>query len=115
MKNQHIPKLENEENINDWNEIYNKIDSQIKEYKEKNKNLDTIQVNNEEEKDEYLGPNAKVDLNELNVEQAIQRGDKLHDSIDQALDNMNEHVIKDKRILHGANEKLTIDKKGNWM
>ena len=74
-----IDKLKEEETQNEWEEIYNKLYSKRKTYKEKLNNLEVPKTNNHEEKnsDDYLVPDKKVDLNELNVEQAFKRGDKI--------------------------------------
>ena len=100
-------KLKDEETKNDWEETYNKMKSKLKEYKEKVNNLDTEQGNNdEEEKNDYLDPDAKVDLNELNVEQGMKRGDNILDAGDNAIDNMAQINNKDVEMMKNINEKL---------
>ena len=85
--------LKNEENKIKWEKIFDEIESKIKEYELKIDNLDSIQVDNEEEKNDYMDPDAKVDLNELNVEQAMKRGDAIQDADDDAIDNRNEDTL----------------------
>ena len=109
MKKQ-IDDLKNEENKENWEKIYNKLKLKIKNYKEKISNLDST-VNNEEKKDDdYLDPNAKVDLNELNVEQAMKRGDIILEEDDKAISNMNKIVGGDVDTMKKVNIELTNQK-----
>lgn len=102
-----MDKLKEEENINEWEEIYNKLESKRKAYKEKLNNLEIPKTNNDEENNEdYLDPDAKVDLNDLNVEQAMKRGDNILDADDNAIKNMNQIVNKDNDIMKGVNSEL---------
>ena len=104
---QEINNLKEEENKNEWEEIVNKLDSKNKEYKEKFNNLDSNNNVNEEEKDgDYLDPDAEVDLDKMNAEQAMKRGDKILDVDDKALDNMGQIVNKDVDDMKGVNIKL---------
>ena len=102
--------LKNEENKIKWEKIFNEIDSKIKEYELKIDNLDSIQVENEEEKNDYLDPDAKVDLNELNVEQAMKRGDVIQDANDDAIDNIGKIVNKDIDVMKDVNKELERQK-----
>ena len=118
MKKQ-IDDLKDEQNKENYEKIYNKLKLKIKNYKEKINNLDSEEINNEEKKDDdYLDPNAKVDLNQLNVEQAMKRGDNILEEDDKAISNMNKIVGGDvdtmKKVnieLNNQKEKMaTIDK-----
>ena len=73
-------------------------------------NLDSVQVDNEEEKNDYMDPDAKIDLSELNVEQAMKRGDAIQDANDDTIHNMGKIVNKDVKIMKGVNEELERQK-----
>ena len=102
--------LKNEENKDKWEKILDEIDSKIQECELKMDNLDSIQVDNEEEKNDYMDPDAKVDLNELNAEQATKRGDAIQDANDEAIDNMGKIIHKDVDIMKDVNKELERQK-----
>ena len=59
---------------------------------------------------DYMDPDAKVDLNELNVEQAMKRGDVLQDANDDAINNMGKIIHKDVDIMKDVNKELERQK-----
>ena len=54
----------------------------------------------------HLDVDAKVDLNQLNAQQVIDRGDKILDVDDQAIDNMAKIVNKDVDQMKNVNVEL---------
>lgn len=100
--------LKDEENKNEWEEIYNKFDSQYEEYHKKLNDLDSIYKNKsgEEGDEDYLDPSANVDLNKLNSQQVVDRGDKIVEANDQAIGNIEGYVNNDNEIMAGVNKSL---------
>ena len=92
----------------EWRKIYDNYDSKRKEYKEKVRNLESGQANNEgqEQEEEYKDPDAKVNLDKLNAEQAMERGDEILNADDNAFSNMNGIVREDVNIAKGVNIEL---------
>ena len=81
--------LKSEENINKWKDIISKIKSKIKEYDKKiDKIKNSKQSSSQIPVDEHLNPDAKVDLNKLNVQQVMNRGDAILNADENAIDNM---------------------------
>jgi hypothetical protein len=75
--------------------------------------LESIQANNgqeQEQEDDYKDPDAKVNLDKLNAEQAMQRGDEILNADDNALNNMNKVVHNDVDIMKSANKELNRQK-----
>ena len=105
-----INDLRDEENKEKWEKIFNYLKKRIKEYKEKINNIDKLKINNEEKKDEYLDPDAKVSVNELNVEQAMKRGDNILEDDGKRITNMNKIVNKDVDTMKGVNIALNDQK-----
>jgi len=105
-----INDLRDEENKEKWEKIFSNLKKRIKEYKEKINNIDTLQISNEEKKDEYLDPDAKVSVNELNVEQAMKRGDNILEDDGKRITNMNKIVNKDVDTMKGVNIALNDQK-----
>ena len=113
---QNARELKSEENINKYDEIISKIKSKVKEY---DKKIDKIKNSKQSSSgipvDEHLNPDAKVDLNKLNVQQVMNRGDAIVKADDKAIDNMakmvnnNEQQMKNVNIeLNAQQEKLDI-------
>ena len=105
-----INDLRDEENKEKWEKIFSNLKKRIKEYKEKINNIDTLQISNEDKKDEYLDPDAKVSVNELNVEQAMKRGDNILEDDGKRITNMNKIVNKDVDTMKGVNIALNDQK-----
>ena len=81
--------LKSEENINKWKDIISKIKSKIKEYDKKiDKIKNSKQPSSQIPVDEHLNPDAKVDLNKLNVQQVMNRGDAILNADENAINNM---------------------------
>jgi len=97
----------------EWVKIHNKYKSKIKEYKEKINDLESAQANigeGQEQEDDYKDPDAKVNLDELNVEQAMKRGDEILNADENALNNMGKVVHEDVDIMKDANKELERQK-----
>ena len=108
LMKQYARDLQSQENINKWEEIISKIKTKVKEYEKK---IDKIK--NAKDKsasqmpvDEHLNPDAKVDLNKLNAQQVIDRGDVILDADDNAIDNMAKIVNKDVDQMKNVNVEL---------
>ena len=97
----------------EWEKIHNKYKSKIKEYKKKINDLESAQANSgegQEQEDDYKDPDAKVNLDELNVEQAMKRGDEILNADENALNNMGKVVHEDVDIMKDANKELERQK-----
>lgn len=95
----------------EWLEIYNTYKSKIKEYQTKVNNLESGEANNGQDvEDDYKDPDAKVKLEKLNAEQAMERGDEILNAGDKALNNINQVVHKDVDIMKDANKELNRQK-----
>jgi len=113
-KNNNQIKLESEsisrESIKEeWEKIHNKYKSKIKEYKEKINDLESAQANSgegQEQEDDYKDPDAKVNLDELNVEQAMKRGDEILNADENALNNIGKVVHEDVDKMKDVNKEL---------
>ena len=106
MNNQ-IQNLQIEENIENWNKIYDKYKSKKDDFKEKIKNLDSKEINIEEKKDDdFMDVNAKVDYNKLNVEQVEKRGDKFVEENGKAIGNMIKLGNENVDNMKDANQEL---------
>ena len=108
LMKQYARDLQSQENINKWEEIISKIKTKVKEY---DKKIDKIK--NAKDKstsqmpvDEHLNPDAKVDLNKLNAQQVIDRGDVILDADDNAIDNMAKIVNKNVDQVKNVNVEL---------
>ena len=100
--------LNSQENINTWGEIISNLKPKIKSYDKKIKEFENINVQsqNPEEPIDHLNVDKKVDLNQLNAEQVIQRGDKILDVDDNAINNMAQIVNKDEDQMKNVNAEL---------
>jgi chromosome segregation ATPase len=93
MMKSEIQNLEDQEQVNIWNETVSKLKSKIKTYTEKINNLENMKVEQEKVND-HLDVDANVNLSELNAQQVMDRGDKILDADDAAIKNM-AHVVND--------------------
>ena len=100
--------LNSQENINTWGEIISNLKPKIKSYDKKIKEFENtnVQSQNPEGPIDHLNVDKKVDLNQLNAEQVIQRGDKILDVDDNAINNMAQIVNKDVDQMKNANAEL---------
>ena len=100
--------LKSQENINKWEEIVSKIKIKIKEYDRKIDKIKNAKDKSSSEIliDEHLNPDAKVDLNKLNAQQVIDRGEAILVADDNAIDNMAKMVNKDVDQMKNVNVEL---------
>ena len=106
MMKAELPNLQEQGNTNIWEENVSKLKTKVKSYTEKIKNLDTIKNEEESNNVDYLDPEAKVDYNELNAQQVIDRGDKILDADDNAIKNMAKVVNEDVDHMKNVNVEL---------
>ena len=80
----------------------------MKSYEKKIKKFeeDLAQIPNQGQVEDHMDVDAKVDLNKLNAQQVIDRGDKILDVDDQAIDNMAKIVNKDVDQMKNVNVEL---------
>ena len=104
---QNARELKSEENINKYDEIISKIKSKVKEY---DKKIDKIKNSKQSSSgipvDEHLNPDAKVDLNKLNVQQVMNRGNAIIEADDKAINNMAKMVNNDNDQMKNVNGEL---------
>ena len=107
LMKQYVRDLQSQENINKWDDIISKIKSKVKEYDKKiDKIKNSKQSSSQIPVDEHLNPDAKVDLNKLNAQQVINRGDAILDADDNAIDNMAKIVNNDVDQMKNVNVEL---------
>ena len=100
-----LQNLESEENMTNWEEIISQIKSRIKNYTEKLTNLENEQKENSENADP-LDIDVQADLNKMNVQQVMQRGDNILDADDKAIDNMGRVINQDVDVMKNVNVEL---------
>ena len=107
LMKQYARDLQSQENINKWDDIISKIKTKVKEY---DKKIDKIKNSKKSSSqvpvDEHLNPEAKVDLNKLNAQQVIDRGDAILDADDNVIDNMAKIVNNDVDQMKNVNVEL---------
>ena len=107
LMKQYVRDLQSQENINKWDDIISKIKSKIKEYDKKiDKVKNSKQSSSQIPVDEHLNPDAKVDLNKLNVQQVMNRGDAILNADENAINNMAKIVNKDLDQMKNVNVEL---------
>ena len=74
MMKAELPNLLDQGNRNIWEESVSKLKSKVKQYTEKINNLETLNIEPENNDADYMDPEAKVDYNELNVQQVMDTG-----------------------------------------
>ena len=104
MMKAEIPNLQDQGNSNMWEETISKLKSKVKTYTEKVKDLESVKE--ELENVDHLDVDAKVDLNELNAQQVMDRGDKILDADDEAIKNMANVVHSDVEQMKNVNVQL---------
>ena len=104
MMKAEIPNLQDQGNSNMWEETISKLKSKVKTYTEKVKDLESVKE--EPENVDHLDVDAKVDLNELNAQQVMDRGDKILDADDEAIKNMANVVHSDVEQMKNVNVQL---------
>ena len=100
--------LTSEENLSIWKETVSKIKPKIKTYEKKIKEFEASsnQSSVPGQVEDHLDVDAKVDLNQLNAEQVMQRGDKILDADDKVIDNMAKIVNNDVDQMKNVNVEL---------
>ena len=107
LMKQYVRDLQSQENINKREDIISKIKSKIKEYDKKiDKIKNSKQSSSQIPVDEHLNPDAKVDLNKLNVQQVMNRGDAILNADENAIDNMAKIVNNDNDRMKDVNGEL---------
>ena len=98
--------LTDQGNSNIWEENISKLKSKVKTYSEKIKNLDAVKDTTENNNIDYMDPDEKVNYDELNVQQVMDRGDKILDEDDKAIKNMADVVYQDVDQMKNVNIEL---------
>ena len=106
MMKAELPNLQEQGNLNIWEDSISKLKSQVKTYTEKIKDLEVIKNEQENNNIDYMDPDAKVDYNDLNVQQVMDRGDKILDEDDKAIKNMAHVVNQDVDQMKNVNIEL---------
>ena len=100
-----LENLTTDSNITSWQETISQLKKQFNSYKSKLTEIENAAKNYEGNPD-HLDVDANVDLNKLNAQQVMDRGDKILDADDQAIDNMGKIVGQDVEIMKGVNVEL---------
>ena len=103
-----VNSLISEENKNIWTDVVKKIKPKIKTYEKKIKEFeeDSSFAPDSNQVEDHLDVNAKVDLNQLNAQQVMDRGDKILEADDKAIDNMAKIVNNDVDQMKNVNVEL---------
>lgn len=110
MMKAELPNLVEQGNTNIWEETISKLKSKVKQYSEKINNLESMNNEPENNENNYMDPDAKVDYDELNVQQVMDRGDKILDEDDKAIKNMAHVVNQDVDQMKNVNVELNRQK-----
>ena len=106
MMKAELQNLEDQGNANIWEENISKLKSKVKSYSEKIKNLDTVSNEIDNNNVDYTDPDEKVNYNDLNVQQVMDRGDRILDQDDNAIKNMANVVNQDVEHMKNVNIEL---------
>ena len=98
--------LKDQGNSNIWKENISKLKSKVKSYSEKINNLDIVSNEIENNNIDYMDPDTKVNYDDLNVKQVMERGDKILDQDDNAIKNMANVVNQDVDHMKNVNIEL---------
>ena len=101
-----IANLKEQNNRTKWNEINSQINSILNSYKKSLNELRNGGSNNDI--NDYLNIDAKVDLSKLTSQQAMDRGDKILNEIKNALNRMKNVLNTDLDMMKNVNEGLLI-------
>ena len=103
-----VNNLISEENKNIWKDIVKKIKHQLKTYNKKIKELeeDSSFILDSKQVEDHLDVNAKVDLTQLNAQQAMDRGDMILKEGDKAINNMTKNLYNGLRQMKEVNVQL---------
>ena len=106
MMKAELQNLEDQGNLNIWEENISKLKAKVKSYSEKINNLDTVSTGIDNNNVDYMDPDSKVNYDELNVQQVMDRGDKILDQDDNAIKNMANIVNQDVDHMKNVNIEL---------
>jgi len=106
MMKAELQNLGDQGNQNIWNENISKLKSKVKSYSEKIQNLDTVSKEIDNNNVDYMDPDEKVNYDDLNVQQVMDRGDKILDQDDNAIKNMAKVVNQDVDHMKNVNIEL---------
>jgi DNA repair exonuclease SbcCD ATPase subunit len=101
--------MKDQNNRETWEDIISKYKSTLKEYKKKIQNLEE-NLEEDQENGNHLDPDAKVDLNQLNVQQAIDRGNAIVKKDGEMISGMVKIVDGDVQVMKDANANLEQQK-----
>ena len=103
-----VNNLISEENKNIWKDIVKKIKHQLKTYNKKIKELedDSSFILDSKQVEDHLDVNAKVDLNQLNAQQVMDRGDILLKEDDKIINNVTKNLYNGLRQMKEVNVQL---------
>ena len=93
-------------NLNLWKENIAKLKHKVKEYTEKIKNLDKLNVESNNNDINYKDPDENVNYMEMNVQQVMERGDNILDEDSKAINNMAKVVNQDVDQMRNVNIEL---------
>ena len=101
-----IANLKDECNRTKWNETTSQINTRLDSYKER---LDELRNGgNNNDANDPLNIDAKVDLSKLTSQQVMDRGDKILNADKEALNRMKKIVYKDLDTMKNVNQELLI-------
>ena len=106
MMKAELGNLNEPENSNIWEETVSKLKTKVKSYSEKIKDLDLKKDEPQDNNVAYTDPDTKVNYEELNAQQVMDRGDKILDADDNAIKNMANVVHQDIGHMKNVNIKL---------
>ena len=106
MMKAELHNLKDQGNSNIWKENISKLKSKVKSYSEKINNLDIVSNEIENNNIDYMDPDTKVNYDDLNVKQVMERGDKILDQDDNAIKNMANVVNQDVDHMKNVNIEL---------
>ena len=101
-----IANLKEESNRTKWNEITSQINSRLDSYKERLNELRNGGSNNDT--NDHLNIDAKVDLSKLTSQQVMDRGDKILNEDKNALNRMKKVLNTDLDTMKNVNKELLI-------
>ena len=101
-----IANLKEESNRIKWNEITSQINSRLDSYKERLNELRNGGSNNDT--NDHLNIDAKVDLSKLTSQQVMDRGDKILNEDKNALNRMKKVLNTDLDTMKNVNKELLI-------
>ena len=101
-----IANLKDESNRTKWNETTSQINTRLDSYKER---LDELRNGgNNNDANDPLNIDAKVDLSKLTSQQVMDRGDNILNADKEALNRMKKIVYKDLDTMKNVNQELLI-------